>query len=206
MRTLLPLLLVFAATAVAAQPAGMPEWFDPSKTDEAGQPLMRAAAIADTTLDDFAVVANYYTVAGNIDDPASALFMAESPALEDYARFARSIPSYAFVVVADDEPKTMLSLWQDPADHSFWLLVPNPEGGAGQFIPTGYEFASSDPVMTEIRGLELMQEGIDAGAGPVEGAEGQVQLVFNETRHNVLPFAPVFADVVGFVQENGLYQ
>jgi hypothetical protein len=203
-RSLLPLLLAFVTVAAAAQPSGMPDWFDASKTDEAGQPLMRATAVADTTVDGFSVVANYYTLEGNIDDPASALFMSESPALADYARFARAIPSYAFLVVADDEPKTVLSLWQDPADDSFWLLVPTAEGG--QFVPTGYEFTTSDPVITEVRGLELLQNGVDADAATAQGAEGQVQVMFNGTAHNVLPFAPVFADVVGFVAENELYQ
>ena len=204
MRSFLPLLLAFATVAAAAQPSGMPDWFDASKTDESGQPLMRATAVADTTLGEFSVVANYYTLEGNIDDPTSALFMSESPALADYERFARAIPSYAFLIVADEEPKTVLSLWQDPADDSFWLLVPTAEGG--QFVPTGYEFNSSDPVITEVRGLELLQNGIDADAATAQGAEGQVQVLFNGTAHNVLPFAPVFADVVGFVAENELYQ
>ena len=204
MRSLLPLLLAFVTVAAAAQPSGMPDWFDPSKTDESGQPLMRATALADTSVADFSVVANYYTLEGNIDDPASALFMSASPALADYERFARAIPSYAFVVVAEEEAKTVLSLWQDPADDSFWLLVPTAEGG--QFVPTGYAFDSSDPVITEVRGIELLQNGVDAEAATVQGDEGQVQLVFNGEAHNVLPFAAVFSDVVGFVQENELYQ
>jgi hypothetical protein len=61
-------------------------------------------------------------------------------------------------------------------------------------------------VITEVRGLELLQNGVDADAATAQGAEGQVQVLFNGTAHNVLPFAPVFADVVGFVAENELYQ
>lgn len=40
--------------------------------------------------------------------------MGESPALADHERFARVLLSYAFLVVADDEPKRTLPQWQDP--------------------------------------------------------------------------------------------
>ena len=207
MLRLFALSLVLAFTAAAhAQPTGMPEWFDPSKTDENGQPAFSAAPIADTTMADFAVVANYYTIEGNIDEPSSAVFMDEAPSLDDYDRFARSLPSYAFVVVAEEEVRSIISLWQEPADDSFWFLVTDPETGEAAFVPAGYAFASDAPVLTEVRGAELIQRGVDTEAGAVEGEGGQVQVVFNQTRHNVLPFELVLSDVVALVQENDLYQ
>lgn len=207
MLRLLTLSLVLVAAAAAhAQPSGMPDWFDPSKTDAQGQPLLNAVPVADTVATDFSVVANYYTIQGNIDEPASSVFMSEAPSLDDYDRFARAIPSYAFVVVAEDEARSVVSLWQDPADDSFWFLVPAPGGEEAVFLPAGYAFASSDPVLTEVRGLELLEGGVDAEAAPVQGDDGQVQVVFNQTRHNVLPFSTVLSDVVTLVQEHALHR
>ena len=198
--------LALLATAASAQPTGMPEWFDASKTGPYGQPVFHAAPVADTTMAEFRVVATYYTVGGNIDDPASSVFMAEDPAPADYARFARETPSYAFIVVAEDEARSVVSLWQDPADDSFWFLVPTPGGEDAVFVPAEYEFASADPVLTEVRGMELLQAGVDAEAAPVEGEAGQVQVVFNGARHNVLPFGTVLSDVLTIVREHALYR
>ena len=199
-------LLILAPLAASAQPGGMPEWFDSSHVDQNGNPVFNSVPIADTTANGFTVVANYYTVGENIDEPTSSVFMAEQPSLDEYARFVTGTPSYFFIVAVGNEAKAMLSLFQDGESGPFRFFVLDLSGDGPEFVPTSYTFEPSNfAVMTEVRMVELLQRGVDPAANPVSSDDG-TRVIFNQKLYNVVPFQRVFDDVVALVQERKLYE
>lgn len=85
-------------------------------------------------------------------------------------------------------------------------MVARLDGTEPALAVAGYAFETAGaPVLTEVRAMELLEGGIDPEAGVVE-TSGAVQVVFDGTAHNVLPFAAVFSDVVTLVRENELYR
>lgn len=201
------LVLAASGPAAAQSVSGMPAWFDASRVDSLGNPVFNSFPFADTTLAEFELVANYYAVGGNIDDPASSVFMAEEPTLEQYARFAVETPSYFFVVAVGDEARALVSLWQLAPEGAFRYVILTPDPADSAVVEAPYTFSPSDlPVMTEVRLVELSRRGLDPELEPVQPGRPGRSATFNGQLHHVLPFHRVFEDVIALVRERRLYE
>ncbi|HEX2787256.1 MAG TPA: hypothetical protein VHP32_05060 [Ignavibacteria bacterium] len=66
--------------------------------DRHGNPIFNSVILSEDEVDDFEIDCGYYTIDDNIANDESSVYMNDNPTKEDYIKFARSLPSYFFII------------------------------------------------------------------------------------------------------------
>ena len=85
-----------------------------AQTDKNGNPVFNSVSTTEKSLDDFLLIANYYTLKNNIENKQSSVFVSENPTLNQVEKAAINLPSDFFILTKESKMIVMVMLQNDP--------------------------------------------------------------------------------------------
>lgn len=171
-----------------------------SQVDKDGNPIFNSLVISQETHEEYTIISNYYTVANNIDNPNSSAFVSSEPANEEVIEFVRTLPSYFFIIVRDQEVKVIIGVHSklDGKKSSYYFNVMNLQ--TEEQIEIDCQTTGD---ITEFRAAELMKLYPDQSKEIKIGSNSLV--IFDKICYSVQSFNSVRKEINNLVQEYRLY-
>lgn len=85
-----------------------------SQTDNYGNPVFNSISTNEKSIDDFLLIANYYTLKNNIENNSSSVFISERPTLNEIEHAAINLASDFFILTKESKIVVMIMLQSDP--------------------------------------------------------------------------------------------
>jgi len=80
--------------------------------DENGNPIFNSIQLEKKDYDGYEITSNYYTIANNIANPNSSVYISNKPSVEQIIDFATNSPSYFWLIHKEKEVIKIISLLQ----------------------------------------------------------------------------------------------
>ncbi len=162
------------------------------QTDAAGNPVFNSVTTGEFPLGEkLMLIANYYTLANNIENIHSSVFIAESPSVDQVEDAAVSLMSDFFILTKKGKVLAMFNLTAGPDKQ---LAVVEMASGNQWFAPI-----APDGDLTEYRADELLDMGVD----PMARKDGD-QLSFNGKSFRIITREALQDAVIALVKEKKL--
>lgn len=126
------------------------------QTDKNGNPVFNSITVSEEKTQDYQLNTNYYTLANNINNKNSSVFVNENPTLNEVETFATKLPSDFFLIMKDNSPINMVMIVDKPKKVFFII---NPSNGSSENFPCDI---SGD--ITENRANEIIKLNYDKNA------------------------------------------
>lgn len=139
----------------------------------------------------FGLISNYYTLSNNIDNPQSAVYIADSPTLDQIEEAALFLPSDYFIVSRGQHMLSLLMFQNDPIN-AFVAIELTSERQA--LHPNKLK-----GTITENRANEIIKEQFDPAAKIENGF-----LYFNNKEFRIIPTIQVEKTAVALVKKEKL--
>ena len=129
-----------------------------AQIDQHGNPVFHSVPLSDDTTSTCIISANYYTIKNNIDNKNSSVYVNDKPSLEELIEFARTKPSYFFLVHRDKVVShlIMVNSRVEGKKSRYSFLIMNPKTNNQVEIP-----AHTLGDVTEGRSYELVHNMYD---------------------------------------------
>jgi hypothetical protein len=145
-----------------------------SQTDRHGNPVFNSVTLAEEKVDDYQLNSNYYTLANNIANKNSSVFISEKPSLDQIEAAATKLPADFFLVIKDSSPIKMIMMADKSNEKVFFTI--NPSDGSNEIYPCDLK---GD--ITENRAKEIIEQKFDANAKISSG-----KLFFNNKEFSII--------------------
>lgn len=168
-----------------------------AQLDQFGNPIFNSIELSKDEYAEFTLVCNYYTIDRNISNQKSSVYLGSTPSLPEYIRFARTLPTYFFLVKQNDS--VMFSI----------LMNQKWEGVETKFTFTVFDPASKRRVelpcktwgeITELRMAEMNALKFDTNARMLDLPTGKV-FQFDGVGYRVQPYFPLKDEVVSLAKD-----
>lgn len=150
--------------------------------DKNGNPIFNSIKLKTQQLEDYSLSIHYYTIANNIDNPKSSVFVSEKPTKEEYLKFSRDLPSYAFIIHKDEKVMKMFTLIQTNENSSTILKYK-------VFDPSTEKTEEFDcgawGEIAEIRVKELQEINIDPNSKVIDLPNNGKGFIFNGIAYRI---------------------
>lgn len=168
------------------------------QTDTHGNPVFNSVQISEDKFPDFELTSSYYTIANNISNRKSSVYVSDNPSLTDYMQFSRDRPSYYFVVHQGENVMGMIILLQENENSkTTWTYnIVNPNNGQSMQAPCnvfGY--------ITEKRADELLKLKIDTTSTIIDLPNNGKGLVFGDMAYRIQPYDELKAEVIEIAKQ-----
>lgn len=145
-----------------------------SQTDKHGNPIFNSVTLAEEKVDDYQLNSNYYTLANNIANKNSSVFISEKPSLDQIEVAATKLPADFFLVIRDGSPIKTIMIADKSTEKVFFTI--NPSDGSNEIYPCDIK---GD--ITENRAKEIIEQKFDANA-KISGGK----LFFNNKEFSII--------------------
>lgn len=145
-----------------------------SQTDKNGNPVFNSITLVEEKIDDYQLNSNYYTLANNIMNKNSSVFISEKPSLDQIETAATKLPSDFFLVIKENSPLKMIMIADKSPEKVFFTI--NPSDGSSEIYPCDI---TGD--ITENRAKEIIEQKFDANA-KINGGK----LFFNNKEFSII--------------------
>ena len=172
-----------------------------AQRDTTKNTTFNSVALSIDTLRNFILMSNYYTIADNIDNPGSSVFVSENPDITEVIEFVRTRPSYHFIVLKGNYVIAMITVVPrlEGKKTVYSYLVLNPNNQHQIELPCEVE---GD--VTELRAAELLvqykNESQQFHAGPLS------MILFSDTAYSIQPYEALKKDVIQLINKTELYK
>jgi hypothetical protein len=143
------------------------------QTDKNGNPVFNSITVSEEKTQDYQLNTNYYTIANNINNKNSSVFVSENPTLDEIETFATKLPSDFFLIIKDDSPVNMVMILDKP-EKVFFVI--NPSTGLSETFPCDIKGN-----ITENRADEIIKQNYDKNTKLTENV-----LSFNNKKFTVI--------------------
>lgn len=170
-----------------------------SQTDEKGNPIFNSTLLETIEINKNSnIVSGYFTIANNIDDKESSVYVNDNPSLDEYIQFARDLPSYIFILQTGPEELLRIILKQlnDGQNTTLVYHIVNPRTKQKLKAP-----CSAWGEISEKRAEELLSLNIDPKAKIVPLMEGIRALEFNGKTYRIQCYEELKAEIIGMSSE-----
>lgn len=172
-----------------------------SQIDKNGNPVFNSVPITIDTVNNFILSSYYYTITNNIDNPNSSVFVSEKPSDDEIINFARTKPSYYFVIQQNQVVSTMIMLLSriegKKSNYSFLIINPNTK----KQVEISCESLGD---VTEGRVVELVKK-YDKQAMELKFGSKKM-ILFADIAYSIQPFETLKAEVVNLINKYNLYK
>ncbi|MBE8712135.1 hypothetical protein [Sphingobacterium hungaricum] len=167
-----------------------------AQIDSKGNPIFNSVVIGEEKFDDFELTSSYFTIANNISDKNSSVYINDNPSLSDYLKFSRDLPSYAFTVHQGEQVQLMIMLVQTNkgSETDFHYYVSNPNNGKSVEIPCAVWGEISEKRVEEFEKLK-----VDADAEIIELPKGTLYS-FNGIAYRIQPYKELKEEVLQIIE------
>jgi len=162
-----------------------------AQIEKPGDPIVNYASTGVTTVKDYQLNANYYTLKNNLSNRASHAYIADKPSLAQVTAAALRMPSELFKVNKDGKQLSMV-IFVGGGTNTF--LVIDPLTKAQTIFKT-----TLAGVISENRAKELIKEKYE----PTAVIKGEV-LTFNKVQYPIIPDAKIKEEIIGLIEKEGL--
>ncbi|MCD1118286.1 hypothetical protein [Chryseobacterium turcicum] len=164
-----------------------------SQTDKNGNPVFNSLTLSEEKVNDYVLNSNYYTLANNISNKNSSVFITEQPSLDEIELAATKLPSDFFLVVKNLSPVKMIML-AEKSEMVFFVI--DPATGANEVFP-----ADIKGDITENRAKEIIEQKFDKRAK----IDGNI-LFFNNKNLSIISTKEIKAKVKKLIAKKNLNQ
>ena len=162
-----------------------------AQTDRNGNPVFNSVTTGEEALEEFTLIANYYTLNNNIENKNSSVFISSQPTLDQIGTAALDLPSDFFILTKGSRMINMLMIVNKPK-RSFLLVHPNsPE-------PIQYKCKLKGDI-SENRAKEIIKENFDSSARIENG-----RLYFNGNKYKIISNEEIRKAVVDLIKREKL--
>ncbi|MNU15439.1 hypothetical protein D3C71_35740 [compost metagenome] len=162
-----------------------------SQADKNGNPVFNSLTLSEEKVDDYVLNSNYYTLANNISNRNSSVFINEQPSLDEIELAATKLPSDFFLVVKNLSPVKMIMLAEKP-EKVFFVI--DPATGSNEVFPIDIK---GD--ITENRANEIIEQKFDKKAK----IDGNI-LFFNNKKLSIISTEEIKTKVKNLINEKKL--
>ena len=170
-----------------------------AQVDEKGNPIFNNIELETVQItDDAKITCGYFTIANNIDNKASSVYVSDSPTLDDYILFARNLPANTFLLQTGPEIllRIVLNQVNDQQNSTFSYTMVNPRSKQKLEAP-----CSVWGEISEKRAHELLALNVDPKAKIVPVMDGVNALEFNGKSYRIQSYEELKAEVIGMSTE-----
>jgi hypothetical protein len=128
-----------------------------SQTDKNGNPIFNSVTVSEEKINDYQLNSNYYTLANNINNKNSSVFISEKPTLDQIEAAATKLPSDFFLIIKDNSPVNMVMIAEKPSERVFFVI--SPADGSNEIFPCDIKGG-----ITENRAKEIIEAKFDKNA------------------------------------------
>jgi hypothetical protein len=168
-----------------------------AQQDRYGNPIFNSQVISDEKVDNFRLLAGYYTIANNISNKKSSVYRSSAPSLTDYLAFSRELPSYFFVVFKGETARFLIG------------PIPKVEGNKTKLFYRIMNLSTNKSAevpcqvfgeISEKRVEELIRLQVDTTAKVLTTPNGKLYL-FQGIAYRIQPYEQLKADVISMARE-----
>ena len=174
----------------------------PNQLDRHGNPIFNSIPIADEEFEGYVVSSNYYTIANNIANPNSSVFVSKQPTEKQLWEFCTNLPSYFWIIHKDNEMIKIIGLHENAKnDHKpewSWFVTDITNNSSKEFK------TEIQATLTEHRFLELSNPD-NLYSGNITLMDKGSIIPFNGTMYLVVPYKEVYQKLKEFIDNNMLY-
>ena len=153
-----------------------------AQVDKHGNPVFNSETISSENYGSFEVSVLYYTIANNISNKKSSVYMSDNPSLKDYINFSAGLPSYGFMISANQAVQYMVMVMPSQKEGKVMLLFLNSSAQKVKDV-----MADIPGEITEGRANELIKLKVDKNA-EILNEDGSKKLSFNNSTFEIIPF------------------
>lgn len=169
-----------------------------AQVDYHGNPVFNSEIISEEHLEGFELTSSYYTIGNNISNKESSVYVSDNPALSDYLKFARELPSHFFIVHQGQE--VLLSIILLPqvegSNTTFYYHLLNPENGKSMQAP-----CNITGEISEKRADELLMLNVDTSAKIIDLPMEGKGLLFDGIVYRIQSYDKVKGEVIALLNE-----
>lgn len=172
--------------------------------DENGNPIFNSIPIEEKNYDGYGISANYYTIANNIANPNSSVFVSRQPSGEQVFEFATNLPSYFWIIHKNREVLKMVSLIQksnDWNDVKWSFLVQDVKNGTGKEFPINiWMLHITEHRMLEMKyGPKLLEQEL------MEEDKRIFNKFIGNKIHGTVPYMKIYNKLLNLVDDGKLF-
>ena len=162
-----------------------------SQKDGNGNPIFNSVETGKDSLDGYELLANYYTLKDNIDNKGSAVYIADTPTLDQIAKAATTLPADFFILTKNGSVVKMILVNDYPEK---WFLVITP----GQAEPKKYKNLLKGEIAAN-RAAELIKARYDPASNIEDG-----KLHFNGNNYTITSNAEIKKAIIHLIDKEHL--
>jgi len=168
------------------------------QTDNHGNPVFNSEIISEEKLDGFELTSSYYTIANNISNKGSSVYVSDNPILTDYLKFARELPSNFFIIHQGGNVLVLIMLLQmiDDSNTTLFYNIINPNNGKSAEIPCNV-FGE----ISEKRADELLKIRVDTAAKIIDLPNDEKELLFNGIVYKIQSYDKLKEEVIEITKQ-----
>lgn len=162
-----------------------------AQSSNKSSPAFNSVITSEQNHANFGIISNYYTLANNIDNPESAVYIADSLTLDQIEEAALFLPSDYYIISIGQDRQSLLMLQNDPIN-AFVAIGLKSEKQA--LYPNKLK-----GTITENRANEIINENFDPAAKIENGF-----LFFNDKEFRIIPNAQVEKVALSLIKKDKL--
>lgn len=169
-----------------------------AQVDNHGNPVFNSEIISEEHLEGFELTSSYYTIGNNISNKGSSVYVSDNPALSDYLKFARELPSHFFIVHQGQNVLLSIILMPKIEDSNTIFIhhLINPVNGKSMQLP-----CNVSGEVTEKRADELLKLKVDTSAKIIDLPMEGKGLLFDGIVYRIQPYDKVKEEVILLLNE-----
>lgn len=168
------------------------------QTDKNGNPVFNSVQMSDEKSNGFDLTSSYYTIDSNISNKGSSVYVSDKPTLTEYLNFARSLPSYYFVIHQGQKVMAMIILLQryEGSVTTFTYNIVNPNNGKSMQVP-----CNVSGEISEKRAEELIKLKVDTTSKLIDLPNNEKGFLFKGIAYRIQPYDKLKTEIIEIAKQ-----